>query len=223
MRLAVAAGLAALFVASPAHASPAHTEPAHAEPACASDADLLRSHLDQAARATFRWNLAWGVLFGGAAVGQVVLAVTETKPFGTFDAAYRDTMYVGAAKATIGMASRIVMPIGVSVPPRSADRCAELVALRASLMTIAGKERRTFWLTHLGGTALNLAGAVYLWHRHSFSTGAISFAMSYPVGPISAYTLPRKSWHLWRDRRASWSVAIAVHPEHTMFTVAGEI
>ena len=197
--------------------------PAHASPDCAVDADLLRTHLDQAARATFRWNLAWGILFGGAAVGQVVLAVTETKPFGTFDTAYRDTMYVGAGKAAIGFASRVVMPLGVAVPARSDDRCAELVALRASLTTIAKKERQTFWLTHLGGTALNLAGAAFLWHRHSFSTGAISFAMSFPVGPISAYTLPRKSWHLWRAQRASWSVAIAVHPEHTLFTVAGEI
>ena len=60
--------------------------------------------------------------------------------------------------------------------------------LRASLTKIAKKERRAFWLTHLGGTALNLASAALLWYRHDLRTGIISFAISYPVGPLSAYT-----------------------------------
>ena len=53
--------------------------------------------------------------------------------------------------------------------------------------------------------------------------GAISFAMSFPVGLAGTYSMPRKSWHLWRAERSSWSVAVAVHPERTMFSLAGEI
>jgi len=217
VKLACAVGLVVAL------ASELVVAPAYAAPDCAGEADQLRAHLEEADTNTFRWNLAWSVLFGAAAVGQVVLAVTETKPFGTFDDAYRDTMYVGAAKATIGVLSRVVTPLSFTVPDRNADRCAELVALRASLTTIAKKERQSFWLTHLGGTALNLAGVGLLWYRHSFKDGAISFAMSFPIGPIGAYTMPRASWHRWREQNASWSVGITVHPEHTMFSLAGQM
>src|SRR5687768_7504283 len=131
VKLAVAAALATVLAASPARA----------QPDCAADADRLRTHLEQADRATFRWNTTWAILFGTAAVGQVVLAVTEIKPFGTFDAATRDTYYVGATKATLALATRVFTPLRVSIPARSEDRCAELVALRSSLTAIAKKER----------------------------------------------------------------------------------
>ena len=213
MKLVGAAMLAALLGASPAHAAPD----------CAADADRLRAHLVQADRATFRWNTVWAVLFGTAAVGQVVLAVAEVKPFGTFDAATRDTYYVGAGKATLALGTRLFTPLRVSVPAASEDRCAELVALRASLKKIAKKERQGFWLGHTGGLLLNIAASGFLWHRHSFKDGAISFAMSYPVGLAHTYTMPRKSWHLYRAEEASWSVALAIHPERTMFSLTGEM
>lgn len=197
--------------------------PAHAAPDCTADADRLRAHLEQAERNTFLWNTTWAVLFGSAAVGQIVLAVTETKPFGTFDAAARDTYYVGATKATLALATRVLTPLRVSVPARNEDRCVELVTLRATVTTLANKERRGFWLGHIGGLALNLAATGFLWHRHSFTDGAISFAMSFPVGLASTYTMPRASWKLWRAEKASWSVTVAVHPERTMFSIAGEI
>jgi hypothetical protein len=197
--------------------------PAQAAPDCAGEADRLRAHLEQARDSAFRWNTTWAILFGTAAVGQVVLAVTETKPFGTFDEATRDTYYVGAGKATLALATRIVTPLRVSVPARSDDRCAELVALRTSVTAIAKKERQSFWLGHVGGLVLNLAASGFLWHRHSFSDGALSFAMSFPVGLASTYTMPRKSWKLWRAERASWSVAVGLHPERTMFSIAGEM
>lgn len=213
MKLAVAAVLAAVLVAAPAHAAPD----------CAVDADRLRAHLEQADRATFRWNTTWTVLFGVAAVGGVVFAVTETKPFGTFDEAARDTYYVGATKATLALATRVFTPLRVSIPAPNEDRCAELVALRSSLAAVAKRERRGFWLGHIGGMALNLAASGFLWHRHSFSDGAVAFAMSYPVGLLHTYTMPRRSWHLWRTERASWSVSVALHPERTMFSIVGEM
>jgi len=195
--------------------------PARADDACAHDADRLRAHLTDAARATRRWNVGWGLGFAGAAVGQGALVAAEVNPFGPYDARMSDTLYVGAAKATIALATRIVMPLGVELPPAQADRCAELVALRAELAVIARKERRTFWLTHLGGAALNLAGAGLLWSRHSFETGAVSFAISYPVGVLSAYTLPRASWRRWRAESASWTVAVVPGRDRTTVGIAG--
>jgi hypothetical protein len=197
---------------------------AHAQPAtvdCAPDADRLRAHLEQAERSTFRWNLGWTIAFGAASAGQVALALGEWNPLGEFDAKYRDTLYVGAAKAGIGFASRLVMPLRAHVPPPQADRCAELVALRTSIGELARKERRLFWLTHLGGMALNLAGAGILWHRHSFATGATSFVISYPVGLASAYTLPRKSWKLWRVEGAQWMVTASASGEHATLGLRG--
>lgn len=175
---------------------------------CAQDADALRAHLTREAHRVRTWNTAWAIGFGVAAAGQFTLAALEEKPLGTFDRDYQETLYVGSAKATIGFLARVVMPLRVDLPAAEPDRCAELGALRASLAAIGKKERQTFWLTHLGGLALNLTGAAILWERRSFSVGAISLLISLPVGPTSAYTMPRGSWHRWRSERASWTVAV---------------
>ncbi len=188
---------------------------------CAQDADLLRAHLEDAAPRVRRWNTAWALAYSGAAVGQLGLALTETKPFGTFDQDYKETMYVGAAKATIGAASRIVLPLKVRIPPRDPDRCVDLAALRGSLARIAKDEKQTFWLTHLGGLALNLGGSWLLWHRRSFRVGAISFLMSFPVGSLSAYTQPRASWHEFRSESPTWSVGIGAGDGHASLNLAG--
>jgi hypothetical protein len=190
---------------------------------CAQDADRLRAHLVEAAPRVHTWNFAWAIGFGGAAAIQVALAATETNPFGAFTADYQETLYVGAAKAAIGAAARFVLPLHVEIPPPVADRCVELAALRSSLETIARKERRTFWLTHLGGLALNLSGAALLWHRRSFAVGATSFAISFPIGPISAYTMPRSSWHRWRDEHATWAVAISPHDGGGILSIRGQL
>jgi hypothetical protein len=174
---------------------------------CADEAVSVRAHLELESRRARRWNTAWVIAFGGAAVVQGTLAVTETKPFGTFDRDYEETLYVGAAKATIGAAARLVLPLHIAVPAASADPCSDLPALRDALADAGRRERRTFWLTHLGGLALNLAGAALLTYRRSFSVGVTSFLISFPIGPTSAYTEPRRSWHRWRESRASWSVS----------------
>jgi len=193
-----------------------------AEADCAADADRLRTHLVGAAPGVFRWNTAWAIAFGGAAVVLYAAATTETKPFGTFDQDFKESMYVGGAKATIGAAARLVLPLRVRVPPPNADRCADLAALRGSLAKLAGQEKRTFWLTHLGGFALNLSGALLLWHRRSFKVGAISFLMSFPISPLSAYTMPRRSWHLYREEAPTWSVGVGLGEHHATLGLVGE-
>ena len=93
---------------------------------------------------------------------------------------------------------------------RTPTGCVELAALRKSVTQLGKAERQTFWLTHLGGLAVNLTGAAILWHRRSFAVGATSVLISLPVGPISAYTMPRDTWHLWRDESPAWSVGVGV-------------
>ena len=188
---------------------------------CARDADALRAHLTSQAHGVRMWNTLWAIGFGAAAAGQFALAATETNPLGPFDRDFEESLYVGGVKATIGFASRVVMPLRVDIPGPDADRCRELAQLRASLTTIAKKERQTFWLTHLGGLALNLAGAAVLWERRSFVVGVLSFATSFPIGPISAYTMPRGSWHRWRDEHAAWSIAVTPRADGWSLGVAG--
>ncbi len=188
---------------------------------CAADADRLRAHLVAVEPAVFRWNTTWTVALGAAAVAQFSLAATETNPFGTFNADFEEAMYVGGTKATIGMLSRIVTPLRVRMPAPNADRCAELTALRASVKKLARQERQNFWLTHAGGLALNLAGGFFLWHRRSFRVGAISVLTSLPVGWLIAYTLPRKTWHFYRDE-PSWTVTVGAGEGQGTLGIAGQ-
>jgi hypothetical protein len=189
---------------------------------CAADADRLRTHLEQAEVSTGRWQLAWTLAFTAAAAGQFALALAEWNPFGEFDDKYRDTLLVGGSKATLGIGSRLLFPLRTHVPAANADRCVELAALRKEVTRLGKKERQSFWLTHIGGTALNLAGAGLLWYRHEFKTGAVSFLISWPVGITSAYTLPRKTWKLWRAEKETWTVGVAPSSEQTMFVFGGQ-
>lgn len=189
---------------------------------CAASAQRLRSHLEAADVGVSRWQLAWTIAFGAGAAASAGLALAEYKPFGTFDDNYRDTLWVSAAKSTIGFASRVVMPLRVSIPAKtSGDRCGELAALRASVTKLGKKEHNTFWLTHIGGAALNLAGGLVLWHRRSLGVGAVSLAISYPVGLASVYTLPRGTWHLWREEAASWTVGVVPTEDATLVVLGG--
>jgi len=176
---------------------------------CDQDAAALRAHLEREAHRARVWNTAWAVAFGAAAAGQVVLAVTETDPLGTFDEDDREILYVGAIKATLGLGSRLVRPLRARVPVASGDACADVVALRAAVADAGRHERQAFFLTHLGGIAVNLTGAAVLWYRRGFGVAALSFALSFPVAPISAYTQPRGSWHLWREQRATWQLGVS--------------
>ena len=169
---------------------------------------MLRAHLTHEAGRARVWNTAWAIGFGVAAVGQATLAATETKPFGAFDTDFEETLYVGAAKATIGFAARMVLPLRVKIPSANADPCSDVVALHIAVAAAGRRERRTFWLTLVGGTALNVAGGLLLWERRDFKTGALSFLTSLPVGPASAFTQPRETMGLWKEHRESWEVGI---------------
>jgi len=180
--------------------------PAHAD--CAADAARLRDHLTGEARRADTWNTAWALGFGVAAVGQLGAVDVELNPLGAYDAKFESTLYVGAIEAGIGTASRVVLPLRIPVPDRLSDPCDDARALRRAVAKAAKIERQSFWLTIIGGTAINLAGAIYLTAKHDFGTGALSFASSLPIAPLTAFTQPRGSLKLYKRSRVEWSVGV---------------
>lgn len=175
--------------------------------ACAAEATTLRAHLERERARASTWNTSWAIAYGSVVIGQLLLVAAEYKPFGDFDPAYRDTLLVGATKATIGVGARVVLPLKLRVPAPLPDACAEVAQLRAALADAGRRERRSFFLNHLGGLAVNLSGAAYLWHEHDLQTAAISVGTGVVAGILAAYTQPRRSWHQWRERKATWAVA----------------
>jgi hypothetical protein len=173
---------------------------------CEQEATELRAHLVEESHRASRWNTAWAVIFGTAMAGQFALVATEYNPTGEFDQDFKETLYVGGTKAAIGFAGKLVVPLRVPVPAQQADACVDVAQLHKALAEGGKREAKSFWLTHIGALAVNLAGSGVLTVRRSFSVGALSFAMGYPVGVLSAYTQPRRSWHQWRERRATWVV-----------------
>jgi hypothetical protein len=214
---ALAAGLIAITCA----VSTARAERPAYDPACEIEATELRAHLADAQSGIDNWNLGWRLGFGASAAAQFGLALTHTKPFGTFDRNYEETLYVGGTKAAIGFVARFVLPLRAEQPARLGDPCADRDRLRAALEDAGRRERRIFWMTHIGSFALNTAGMIVLGERRSWSVGAWSFALSYPIGLLSIYTMPRASWHAWRDRRASWSMAVTRREDGWSFAIAG--
>jgi hypothetical protein len=187
---------------------------AHADPDCAVEAQELRDHLTREARRADTWNTAWGIGFGVAVIGQVMLAHEEINPTGDFDAAYREQMYVGAVKASLGLGSKLVFPLRIRVPDpirvlgRGIDECKSVRSLRKAVYQAADKERKSILLTIIGGTIVNLSGAMWLWIRQDFTTAAISFATGVPIGPISALTQPRASMKLSKKKKVEWFAGV---------------
>jgi hypothetical protein len=176
--------------------------PAHAD--CTKDAEELRTHLVTERGKARVWNITWGALFAAATGVQLAAALAEYKPFGEFDDAYEEQLYVGSIKATLGLGSKVVLPLKIPVPEAHADACVDVAQLRKAVAKAARKETASIWLTIIGGTAVNLTGAIWLWVRHDFKTAATSFLTGVPVGPISALTQPRNSSKLYKKRRVEW-------------------
>lgn len=182
------------------------TTPAHAD--CTRDAGELRSHLRSESNRAEIWNASWAILFTAAAAGQLGAAGARYNPLSDFDKAFEEQLYVGTIKATLGTLSKIVLPLKIPVPTAEADACVDLAQLRRALRTAAKKERRSIYLTLIGGTAVNLAGTIWLWARHDFKTGATSFLTGAAVGPISALTQPRASSKLYGRRSVEWTAGL---------------
>src|SRR3954447_9226771 len=126
---------------------------------CATDAASIRAHLVDEAQRAHRWNLGWGLGLGAIAAGELVLGLDPT---GSFDRDFKQSAYVGAAEATIGVLGFAILPLKINVPAASSDACADLSALRAAAARTAKLEREQFWMQHVGGLIVNTAGMAYL-------------------------------------------------------------
>ncbi|MCX5742321.1 MAG: hypothetical protein NT062_07480 [Proteobacteria bacterium] len=167
---------------------------ARAEPC---DPAPLRARLEREAARVSTWRWAWAAGFGVAALGQGIAAAVVD------DHDQRETLITSASKAALGLGARLVVPLRIPpLPAAQPDACADLVALRAVVARAGAHERTTFWLNHLGGFAVNAGGAVWLTARTNGKLGLLSFALGFPVGLASTYTMPRWAWHAWRDHDA---------------------
>lgn len=185
---------------------------ADAEPC--GDASALRADLQQEAIHADRWNLAWRIGFTASAVGQFAAAAS-----GAFGRDRAAVLWVGGVKSSLGAIVRWILPLQIDVPAATSDACGDRTALRAVAERVAGDERRVFWLSHLGGLAVNLGGTLLIAQRVSWQAGLLSFAVSYPVGLLSTYTMPRASWA--RIREPTWGANIVAGPDRWSLVVGG--
>lgn len=216
VRVALLAGVLALC-ASHAFAQTSPDEPS-ASPAAPTTCDVreveeLRAHLAHQARRASTWNFAWKWTFTAAAVGSTAVALADPFP------ELRDGLYVSGGKAAIGALGRWILPLKIDVPAPDPDPCTDLARLREVLAKAAKHQRALFLTNHIGGLAVNLAGAGILWYRGSPSQALLSFATGYPVGLLSTYTMPRGSWHRHRERL--WTATVVPHEHGWVVTFAG--
>jgi hypothetical protein len=178
------------------------------------DASALREDLQRESMRADRWNLAWRIVFTASAAGELAVAAS-----GAVDRDNTQGLWVGGAKSSLAAISHWLSPLRIDVPPSPGDACADRTALRAVAERAARDERRAFWLSHLGGLAVNAAGTLVLAERVSWTSGLLSFATGYPVGLLSIYTMPRASWG--RTRAPTWTASVVTGQDRYELVVAG--
>jgi hypothetical protein len=220
MKLALRASCIAALIATavPAHAAAA--EPC--DPATASaEAAAIRAQLDRDARNGRRWDIAWAVTFGVAAGVQVGAIAAEFTPLGDYDDDAEANLYIGAINSGLGAVTHALLPLDVVRPPdASGDACADLATAQLALRETARHEQQTFYLDHVGGLAVNAAGALILGFGYdAWTEGITSFALGYPVALLATYTQPRGAWHRARNSsetltRTSWQLVPVRRPDY---------
>jgi hypothetical protein len=177
--------------------------------------DELRAHLDGQAHHARTWNLVWAAIFTGAAMGSFSLALAN--PFPDLQVG----LYASAGKATVGALGRLILPLRIPRPDATGDACTDAAALRKAVALAAKRERGNFFLNHIGGALVNGAGALVIWKYSTGSQALLSIATGYAVGLLSNYTAPRGSWHLYRERKATWTTMVIPHEHGWTLGVAG--
>ena len=163
---------------------------------CEDESAELRDMLTKEARRAETWNTVWRWTFTGAAVTTATVAYLDP-------AILHDSqvgLYVSAGKASIGALARWIMPLHIHVPPPTSDACADLEAIHKEIKRVAKKEKSNFILGHVGGILLNGVGGYIVYRYSGLGQAALSVGVGYPVGLISNYTMPRRSWKTYRNR-----------------------
>jgi hypothetical protein len=190
-------------------------QPVHAQTACDSEAAELRAHLEGESNHARKWNVVWAAVFSAAAVGSFTVAVINPLPD------LQVGLYTSGGKASIGALGRLILPLRISVPPPTGDACTDVAALRKAIALAADHERGNFYLNHVAGILVNGAGAAIIWKYSTGGQALLSMATGYPVGLISNYTAPRASWHLYRERKVTWTTTLTLADDGWLFGVAG--
>lgn len=177
------------------------TRTAHASD-CATEASELRELLVREQGTADTWTFAWRITFTVATAGTLAFGLINPVP------SLRDGVLVSSGKAALAAANRWLYPLRVRVPDANADACTDLASLRREVRRVAKKEKQFFWMGHIGGIAVNLGGAAFIWYRTSLGQAALSVALGYPVGLLQNYTMPRNAWHRSRDAGAAWNVTV---------------
>jgi len=158
------------------------------------ESGLPRTDLAEEQRRAGQWNLAWRIANTAGATAQFAVAASGVADHDTTRA-----LWISGAATTVGALVSWLIPLEISVPPASDDRCVEDIALRAAVARGADDERRAFWFQHAGSLAVNLGAAVAIAETVSWQAAARSFAIGYSVSLLQTYTMPRA---MWRHRRS---------------------
>lgn len=182
---------------------------------CALEDASLRAYLGDQATRIKRWNIAWGVAFAAGATFEYSLVAAEWNPFGDWDADARAGALAGAVKASVGVVSKLVLPLKTErAAAATGDPCVDLANAETALRAMAKRQRRSFYLNHLGGLAVNLTGVLVLGLvADTWKQAAMSFAIGAPIGLLSTYTMPRGAWKTARTPRFTMAAAPMVLPD----------
>jgi len=119
-------GSVVLLLLALAGSAAAQPPAASCDPAAAAAA---RAIVDRDIGRARTWNIAWAIVYGAAAGLQFGMVAAEWTPLGEYDAEARAGALVGGVKASIGLASKFVLPLRlVPAPAPTGDACADLAA-----------------------------------------------------------------------------------------------
>lgn len=205
------------------------------------DAQAIHDLLERERGKAFRWDLGWGVVYAVAAGGEFALYGAAWNPFGEATDEFRAGALIGGIKASIGLASKLVLPMRIPTIPDpnlasalaqlsfgpAPDRCQAQAAANAALRQAAKRQQRAFYLNLLGGLAVNGAGALTLGlYFDTWKQAAVSFGSGLVASVLSLWTMPRGARRAEARRRrtgtvASVGVAPIVWPGGAGVAVAG--
>jgi hypothetical protein len=179
-----------------------------------SEPSALRAELQRESTRVKRWNWTWRITYTTLAVAQFAVAAS-----GSVDRDNEISLWVGGAKSSFGALGQWFSTLRVRIPPPTGDACTDRSQLRLAAELAAFEERKAFWVSHIGGLVINLAGSAIVAERVSLRTGLLSFATGYSVGLLSIYTMPRASWR--RTRAAAWTAGVVTGDRQYSIVVAG--
>ncbi len=163
------------------------------------DPGVQRTDLvDERGRAE-RWNLAWRIGNTAGAAAQFAIAASDVADHDTTRA-----LWISGAATSVGALVAWLVPLDISLPRASDDRCVERAAPTAAAARSADNERRAFWFQHAGSLAVNLGAGIAIAETVSWQAGARSFAIGYAIALLQTYTMPRALWR--RDRQPALQV-----------------